>query len=650
MGRAAEAAVKAGMAPLAVQAAAAASFLAEGVPPEDIGAAAGLANPDGGGWDPRQLAHLADLVVSRLNDAAAAAATSPDAAFDEDDPADDAPGWWDPESLGALLCSLHRSDASRAGRSRGAFLDAADQATLAHVLVSDLAWRPRDAGDLLWCVHTAQEGGDDTSRPDTLITMERVEEAAEIALELARPRAIRGGGCGWTRDDASALLPRLLPAPDWDRGGLAGLTAVKGCALLAAALAAGGRAAVDEDPNPSDAYSDSDAPGGAWRPRGEYPRDDDEGPGWPASNVAAAVARMLDEGADEGAGEGAGEGTDEGADEGPEVSTMEGAEKMARLSLAEGDGSGSIADDFPLALSRTSYPRVSNSNAVGSVNRASRRGVAGRGGGGVVRREPPAIGPVPSPVNRIVGGWDPVSAAALAGELHGAFGWDVAPSAKIAAEVLGWEGGSPAAAADVVAALRSPGVGWSAANAAVAFAAVRDASGCGAGLGVGPGAADEDQWDAGGHLAPACDRLVETHGWSPDECVALLEELCVFDVDALADLVGGLRDWADAGVAALLAGLTRWRGRDRAEVAVVAKRLRETRGWNGGGVIGRTVGVVEGGIDALDDAGGGRRRARAPAGVFGEEGDGVHRWPPAPPDHAPGADDTPADGYSADAD
>ena len=119
------------------------------------------------------------------------------------------------------------------------------------------------------------------------------------------------------------------------------------------------------------------------------------------------------------------------------------------------------------------------------MNRASRRGVAGRGGGGVVRREPPAIGPVPSPVNRVVSGWDPVSAAPARGGLHGAFGWDVAPSAKIAAEVLGWEGGSPAAAADVVAALRSPGVGWSAANAAVAFAAVRDASGCGAGLGVG---------------------------------------------------------------------------------------------------------------------------------------------------------------------
>ena len=341
---------------------------------------------------------------------------------------------------------------------------------------------------------------------------------------------------------------------------------------------------------------------------------------------------------------------------------------MARLSLRETDerpGPGRDASaraPGTVPLARTSYPRVSNSNAVGSVNRASRRGVAGRGGGGVVRREPPAIGPDPSPVDRVVGGWDPVSAAALAGELHGAFGWDVAPSAKIAAEVLGWEGGSPAAAADVVAALRSPGVGWSAANAAVAFAATRDASGSGARLGaVGTAADDDDEWDAGGHLAPACDRLVGTHGWSPDECVALLEELCVFDVDALADLAGGLRDWADEGVAAMLGGLTRWRGRDRAEVAVVAKRLRETRGWNGGGVIGRTIGVAEGAMDALDEPGGGRRRARATAGGaaadwgvgeagFGEDGDGVHRWPPAPPDQAQAAEDPAADGYSADAD
>ena len=41
-----------GAAPLRVQAAAAASLLAEGVLPEDVGAAAGLANPTGGEYTP----------------------------------------------------------------------------------------------------------------------------------------------------------------------------------------------------------------------------------------------------------------------------------------------------------------------------------------------------------------------------------------------------------------------------------------------------------------------------------------------------------------------------------------------------------------------------------------------------------------------
>ena len=51
-----------GAAPLRVQAAAAASLLADGILPEDVGAAAGLANPGGGEYTPRVLADFADAI------------------------------------------------------------------------------------------------------------------------------------------------------------------------------------------------------------------------------------------------------------------------------------------------------------------------------------------------------------------------------------------------------------------------------------------------------------------------------------------------------------------------------------------------------------------------------------------------------------
>jgi hypothetical protein len=226
------AAAAAAKAPLEIQAAAAASLLLEGCAPEDVGAAAGLANPDGvnGTWAPRQLAQLADLITSKLNDAAAtaaaaaaaAAATSgassaavqktSDDAWNDDDGGDDddedaAPGWWDPEALARLLCAL-----TKRGKA-DAFMPPVDQATLVHALVSEMRWLHSNAGDLLWCLHSAQEAqegdaGASSSDVSGGSTMERVEECAEVALELARKRAIRGGGCGWTRADAAGLLPR----------------------------------------------------------------------------------------------------------------------------------------------------------------------------------------------------------------------------------------------------------------------------------------------------------------------------------------------------------------------------------------------------------------------------------------------------------
>ena len=68
----------------------------------------------------------------------------------------------------------------------------------------------------------------------------RSERAAEIALALRHDHA-------WSVRRCAVALARLLPAPDWDRGGLAGMRAVEGCALLAAALRAGGERGTKND-------------------------------------------------------------------------------------------------------------------------------------------------------------------------------------------------------------------------------------------------------------------------------------------------------------------------------------------------------------------------------------------------------------------
>jgi hypothetical protein len=94
-------------APLRVQAAAAASLLAEGVLPEDVGAAAGLWNPGGGAYTPRLLADLADAVRRAAVSAAGSSehggspAATADAAWGgSDDPVDyrdsENAAWWDP--------------------------------------------------------------------------------------------------------------------------------------------------------------------------------------------------------------------------------------------------------------------------------------------------------------------------------------------------------------------------------------------------------------------------------------------------------------------------------------------------------------------------------------------------------------------------
>ena len=229
--------------PLGVRASAAASMLAEGVPPEDIGAAAGLANPEGGAWDAPSLARLVDAVATRLEGRASAAAREAagasrarwagEAATLSDAP----PPWWDPEALGALACALHASDGRGVAGGPGPALRASDLASIADVLATDLGWRDDDAADLLWCVHTASPHH---AGPRDRIDQARVERAAEIALALRHDHA-------WSVRRCAVALARLLPAPDWDRGGLAGMRAVEGCALLAAALRAGGERGTKND-------------------------------------------------------------------------------------------------------------------------------------------------------------------------------------------------------------------------------------------------------------------------------------------------------------------------------------------------------------------------------------------------------------------
>ena len=569
-------------APLDIKASAAASLLRDGVPGEDVGAAAGLANPNGEAWDPVSLARLADAVVRKLRAAAAAdardAGPSADDAWNEDggeDESGDDGGWWDPESLAALLCALAGSHRSSRARLGGDIIDPKDQATLAHSLVRTHEWEHANVGDLLWCIHACTSGD---SSPFT--SVDRVEEAAEVVLELARPRR-PGPGCGlgWSVDEASLLLPAVLPAPHWCDDGLVGMSAVKGSALLAAALAAGGRAGVD---GPDGGCAGRFADNQRWaHPHRTFPSVDDDhaaesGTGaWSVGAVAGALRHVLDE--DAALPE------DAGAFEGEED---------------EEDG----GDDAAVAGSRSPLaPRLGPEALAGS-------GRAGRPRGG---------------------GWDARNVALLAAELHGAFAWDVEPAARLAAEVLGWEGADPSGRAVAAATLRSRDVGWSAPKTAEVLTAMCVASS------VGGGNEDEVRWDADGSVAPMVKELVGEHGWTVSQVLEILDELAVWDVQDACGLVTGLHAWDDDALASLLDGLITWRGRDREEVAAVAATLSATRGWRGGGALGKVLGVAAGAVAEGSHE-------------WGLGGGGTPVWPPAPPDgHETVEED---DGYAAGAD
>ena len=633
-------------APLRVQAAAAVSLLAEGVLPEDVGAAAGLANPAGGDYTPGVLADLADAIRRAAVSAAAAldrdgaSGFGADAAWADGDEtvdyrdSDNAP-WWDPEALAALLCATRVADGVAGA------LGASDQAVLARGLADTHGWSTRDVGDLMWCIHTAQHADarsvsshSDALSRGHLVTMARVEQVADLALELCgdggvaaraarRPSAPSSAAeattDGWSRAEASALFPRALPATDWDRGnGLHGLTAVEGCALLAAALAAGGTAGRGDDGG--DALGDADGFSAA-RARAEYPRLSDARDrgdsnaraktGWPVSDISAALRAILDEPAEDGSGDRDETGAANEAAPRRERGFGDAARgRPASPSSSAPSSSASESDDaVDAGVDALSTARVrrrarllgsdANSNVVGAVNARSRRGVAGRGGGGVARASGPALGPAAACGRRAPGGgWDAASAARLAATLHGTYGWDVAPCARLAADVLGWEGRSPEAAAAAAAAVRAPDAGWNAENAAALVAALAAPS-------------DDDAatsepwdgtWDVPGFVTPLVDALVGTHDWSPRETAALLEHLQVWSAEDAASLARGALDrgWAEAGVAGLLGALMEWRHRDRAEVAhvvraLVARSSGDGRAeWPGGGVLGKLLGVREG--------------------------------------------------------
>ena len=138
------------------------------------------------------------------------------------------------------------------------------------------------------------------------------------------------------------------------------------------------------------------------------------------------------------------------------------------------------------------------------------------------------------------------------------------------------------------------------------------------------------------------------------------------------------QDWAEGGIAKLLAGVMEWRRRDRNETAVVVRVLIDARGWDGGGVLGKLLGVGEGeallasvlesSSDEDEDVGGVERVRRLAAGLAvsgkpakfrggGGGGGGdhapLHVWPPYPPLRdleGDGGGTGGPDGYSADAD
>ena len=180
----------------------------------------------------------------------------------------------------------------------------------------------------------------------------------------------------------------------------------------------------------------------------------------------------------------------------------------------------------------------------------------------------------------------------------------------------------PQAAAAAAAAARAPDVGWNAERAAVLVAALAEGAANEGSSSAFDGESQDGAWDVPGFIAPMADALVGEHDWSPLETAALLEHLQAWTAEDAAALALGLSNWADAGVAALLGALMEWRRRDRAEVAHVVRALISRPPgsggeWQGGGALGKLLGVREGEARAAAGrrrgGGEGRRRRRRAA-------------------------------------
>ena len=629
-----------GAAPLRVQAAAAASLLAEGVLPEDVGTAAGLANPAGGEYTPGVLADLADAIRRAAVSAAGAldrdgaSNATADAAWAEGDEtvdyldSENAP-WWDPEALAALLCATRVADGARGA------LRASDQAVMARRLADEHGWSPRDVGDLVWCIHTAQHTDTSASRGHAalsrghVVTMARVEELADLALDLSGDGEADAAAAPqsddhphwWSRAEASALFPRALPATDWDVGnGLSGLSAVEGCALLAAALAAGGTAGRSDDGDgdggfgrggDSDGFSAAhDESASAEYPRLTDDRDDRDSRrkamGWPVSDIAAALRTVLDEPAEDGVG-----GWDEAREaDGPpsDAATATASSRLARLAFSNASSSSSSSSsdasdtDASARVRRArANRRHANSNVVGTANAFSRRGVAGRGGGGVARAPGPLGGPRPPR-----GGGALRAGAGTRAAQRGSPRRFTARTGGTSRHACGrprtCSGGkarAPRLRRRRRRRRRAPDVGWNAERAAVLVAALAEGAANEGSSSAFDGESQDGAWDVPGFIAPMADALVGEHDWSPLETAALLEHLQAWTAEDAAALALGLSNWADAGVAALLGALMEWRRRDRAEVAHVVRALISRPPgsggeWQGGGALGKLLGVREG--------------------------------------------------------
>ena len=329
------------------------------------------------------------------------------------------------------------------------------------------------------------------------------------------------------------------------------MSAVKGSALLAAALAAGGRAGVD-GPDGGGAMGRF-AEDQRWaHPHRTFPSVDDDhaaesGTGaWSVGAIAGALRHVLDEdGGDawledeEGTGAGAFEDEEDGGGEG-----------------------GLLAGLATDARGRSLAPRLGPEALAGSGRRGKPRG----------------------------GGWDARNVALLAAELHGNFAWDVEPGPRGSPPRFS-AGRAPTPTPRLPRRRRSGRRTWDGARQRRQRLSRRCASRPPRGRRRTRG---RTRTRCGGTRTVWWRRCARRSWANTDgECRMFWKFWTSSRFGTCRDacgLVTGLSDWDDDALASLLDGLITWRGRDREEVATVAATLRAARGWTGWRRAGESVG------------------------------------------------------------